>query len=127
MLLLVVLLPRRLVSGDIVLVRVRDNAKILCKIPFFRLVTGPGAELHLGVGQVRTTSRTHGRGRSAMAKAAGEDPELQLKPEERAELVDRVQRDWKEREFVETIQLNIMQIVSFLNTFDQSARFKLGV
>ena len=62
-----------------------------------------------------------------MAKAAGEDPELQLKPEERAELVDRVQRDWKEREFVETIQLNIMQIVSFLNTFDQSARFKLGV
>ena len=43
MLLLVVLLPRRLVSGDIVLVRVRDNAKI----PFFRLL---GAELHLGDG-----------------------------------------------------------------------------
>ena len=41
MLLLVVLLPGRLVSGDIVLVRVRDNAKI----PFFRLL---GAELHLG-------------------------------------------------------------------------------
>ena len=40
MLLLVVLLLRRLVSGDIVLVRVRDNAKI----PFFRLL---GAELHL--------------------------------------------------------------------------------
>ena len=61
-----------------------------------------------------------------MSKAAAEDPELQLKPEARAELVDRVQRDWKEREFVETIQLNIMQIVAFLNTFDQSARFKLG-
>ena len=43
MLLLVVLLLRRLVSGDIVLVRVRDNAKI----PFFRLL---GAELHLGIG-----------------------------------------------------------------------------
>ena len=54
------------------------------------------------------------------------DPELSLTPKARAELVDRVQRDWKEREFVETIQLNIMQIVTFLNTFDQSARFKLG-
>ena len=42
-LLLVVLLLRRLVSGNIVLVRVRDNAKI----PFFRLL---GAELHLGDG-----------------------------------------------------------------------------
>ena len=36
-----------------------------------------------------------------MSKEA--DPELQLKPKERAELVDRVQKDWKEREFVETV------------------------
>jgi hypothetical protein len=32
----------------------------------------------------------------------------------------------QDREFVEVIELNIMQIVSFLNTFDQSARYKLG-
>ena len=54
MLLLVVLLLRRLVSGDIVLVRVRDNAKI----PFFRLL---GAELHLTFGGVAHQGPAHQR------------------------------------------------------------------
>ena len=37
-----------------------------------------------------------------------------------------VRDDWKNREFVETIQVNVMKLIEFLNHFDKSARFKLA-
>lgn len=40
--------------------------------------------------------------------------------------VPAIQRDWQTREFVEVVKLNLLQIVHFLNKFDQSARFKLS-
>lgn len=40
--------------------------------------------------------------------------------------VESIGRDWENREFVETVKLNILAIVRFLNTFDSSARYKLS-
>ena len=37
-----------------------------------------------------------------------------------------IQEDWKSREFVEIININIMKTVQFLNEFDSSVREKLG-
>lgn len=37
-----------------------------------------------------------------------------------------VQRDWETREIVEVVQLNVLQIASFLNQFDISVRSKLS-
>ena len=37
-----------------------------------------------------------------------------------------IQEDWKVREYVEIIQINIMKVVQFLNDFDSSVREKLG-
>ena len=37
-----------------------------------------------------------------------------------------VQQDWEEREFVEVIQLNILQIASFLNTMEVTIKGKLA-
>ena len=37
-----------------------------------------------------------------------------------------VQRDWESRELTEVVQLNVLQIVQFLNRFDVSTRFKLA-
>jgi len=38
-----------------------------------------------------------------------------------------VQKDWETREVVEIVQLNVVQIVSFLNQFDNSVRSKLSL
>mmetsp|Transcript_1638 Transcript_1638/g.3510 ORF Transcript_1638/g.3510 Transcript_1638/m.3510 type:complete len:90 (-) Transcript_1638:272-541(-) len=40
--------------------------------------------------------------------------------------VAAIQKDWKNREFVEVVKLNMLQIVQFLNNFDSSARYKLS-
>lgn len=40
-------------------------------------------------------------------------------------MVEVVQRDWENREFIETIQQSILQIVTFLNQFDISTRYRL--
>ena len=37
-----------------------------------------------------------------------------------------IQKDWEVREIVEVVQLNVMQIASFLNRFDNSVRSKLS-
>ena len=37
-----------------------------------------------------------------------------------------VQEDWKAREFVEVVKINVMKISQFLNDFDASVREKLG-
>ena len=37
-----------------------------------------------------------------------------------------VQSDWEDRAGVESIQLNIMAIASFLNDFEKSTRYKLA-
>ena len=37
-----------------------------------------------------------------------------------------IQRDWETREIVEVVQLNVLQIASFLNEFDISVRSKLS-
>lgn len=37
-----------------------------------------------------------------------------------------VQRDWESREIIEVVQLNVLQIASFLNQFDISVRSKLS-
>ena len=37
-----------------------------------------------------------------------------------------IQDDWKRREFLEIIQINIMKTVQSLNEFDSSVREKLG-
>ena len=38
-----------------------------------------------------------------------------------------IQEDWKRREFLEIVQLNIMKIVQFLNEFDASVRERLAL
>ena len=42
------------------------------------------------------------------------------------DLSKTVSQDYEDREFVEVIQLNISKIVSFLNEFDLSARYRLA-
>mmetsp|Transcript_25986 Transcript_25986/g.75786 ORF Transcript_25986/g.75786 Transcript_25986/m.75786 type:complete len:94 (+) Transcript_25986:24-305(+) len=37
-----------------------------------------------------------------------------------------VQRDWNSRDFVETIELNVLQIANFLNEFEKSTKYKLA-
>jgi uncharacterized protein len=37
-----------------------------------------------------------------------------------------VQQDWEEREFVEVIQLNILQIASFLNDMETTVKNRLA-
>jgi chromosome 3 open reading frame 10 len=37
-----------------------------------------------------------------------------------------IQRDWNNRDFVETIQLNVLQIAEFLNEFERSTKTKLA-
>lgn len=37
-----------------------------------------------------------------------------------------VQKDWQNRELVEIVELNILQIASFLNQFDVTMRYKLA-
>ena len=37
-----------------------------------------------------------------------------------------IQQDWENRELTEIVQLNILQITSFLNKFDVSTRNKLA-
>jgi len=37
-----------------------------------------------------------------------------------------VQKDWNDREFTEVVQLNVIKISSFLNTFDSTVRSKLS-
>ncbi len=38
-----------------------------------------------------------------------------------------IQKDWQNRELVEIVELNILQIANFLNQFDISIRYKLAV
>lgn len=38
-----------------------------------------------------------------------------------------IQQDWETREIVEVVQLNVLQIATFLNQFDTSIRSKLSV
>jgi len=37
-----------------------------------------------------------------------------------------IQKDWEVREIVEVVQLNVLQIASFLSRFDNSVRSKLS-
>jgi hypothetical protein len=37
-----------------------------------------------------------------------------------------IQKDWEVREIVEVVQLNVLQITSFLGKFDNSVRSKLS-
>eukprot|EP00613_Pedinella_sp_CCMP2098_P004906 CAMPEP_0171594628 /NCGR_PEP_ID=MMETSP0990-20121206/806_1 /TAXON_ID=483369 /ORGANISM="non described non described, Strain CCMP2098" /LENGTH=89 /DNA_ID=CAMNT_0012155361 /DNA_START=13 /DNA_END=282 /DNA_ORIENTATION=- len=37
-----------------------------------------------------------------------------------------IQRDWNNRDFIETIQLNILQIAEFLNDFERATKTKLA-
>ena len=37
-----------------------------------------------------------------------------------------IRKDWESRELIEVIQLNILQVASFLNQFDMSMRYKLA-
>ena len=37
-----------------------------------------------------------------------------------------VQQDWEEREFIEVIQLNILQIATFLNEMEMKVKSKLA-
>jgi hypothetical protein len=39
---------------------------------------------------------------------------------------EAIRKDWESRELVEVIQLNILQVASFLNQFDMSMRYKLA-
>lgn len=39
---------------------------------------------------------------------------------------EEIHKDWESRELVEVIQLNILQVASFLNQFDMSMRYKLA-
>ncbi|CAN0190781.1 unnamed protein product [Discosporangium mesarthrocarpum] len=38
-----------------------------------------------------------------------------------------IQKDWKEREMIEVIHLNLLKITKFLNEFESSVRYKLSV
>ena len=40
--------------------------------------------------------------------------------------VGPTQKDWETREIIEVVQLNVLQITSFLNKFDGSVRTKLS-
>lgn len=40
--------------------------------------------------------------------------------------VSLVQKDWQNRELVEIVELNILQIANFLNQFDVTMRYKLA-
>lgn len=42
-------------------------------------------------------------------------------------MVEVVQRDWENREFIETIQQSILQIVTFLNQFGAFWRFEMAL
>ncbi|KNC53667.1 uncharacterized protein AMSG_01377 [Thecamonas trahens ATCC 50062] len=37
-----------------------------------------------------------------------------------------VQRDWQHREFIESVTVNVLKIVEFLNKFDISTRYRLS-
>ncbi|EFA80526.1 component of SCAR regulatory complex [Heterostelium album PN500] len=37
-----------------------------------------------------------------------------------------IQKDWEEREFIESVTLNIQKIIDFLNKFELSTRNKLA-
>jgi len=37
-----------------------------------------------------------------------------------------IQRDWEQREFIETIVVNVKKVSEFLNRFDMSARYQLA-
>jgi hypothetical protein len=37
-----------------------------------------------------------------------------------------VQKDWQNRELVEIVELNVLQIANFLNQFDVTMRYKLA-
>eukprot|EP00164_Ancoracysta_twista_P000031 GFYU01000042.1.p1 GENE.GFYU01000042.1~~GFYU01000042.1.p1 ORF type:complete len:201 (+),score=24.92 GFYU01000042.1:89-691(+) len=41
--------------------------------------------------------------------------------------IQTLQQDWQRREFIDKIQINITKIVEFLNKFDSSTRYRLGV
>ncbi|CAM9561707.1 unnamed protein product, partial [Choristocarpus tenellus] len=38
-----------------------------------------------------------------------------------------IQKDWKDREMIEVIHLNLLKITMFLNEFETSVRYKLAV
>ena len=38
----------------------------------------------------------------------------------------QVHQDWENREFVESVQLNILRITQFLNEFDNTVRYRLA-
>ena len=38
----------------------------------------------------------------------------------------RVHSDWENREFIESIQMNVLHIVQFLNRFDNATRYRLA-
>jgi len=38
----------------------------------------------------------------------------------------KMHQDWENREFVESVQLNILRITQFLNQFDNSVRYRLA-
>jgi uncharacterized protein len=40
---------------------------------------------------------------------------------------NQIQQDWTNREYIETIVLNIKKITDFLNSFDLSCRSKLAI
>ena len=43
-----------------------------------------------------------------------------------AAITESVQNDWESREILEMVQLKVLDLVSFLNTFDQTVRYKLN-
>eukprot|EP01038_Epipyxis_sp_PR26KG_P009473 gene9473-12762_t len=47
-------------------------------------------------------------------------------PNAGAKRISAIQKDWDDREFVEMIQLNIIEITKFLSDFDSSIRIKLA-
>ena len=44
-----------------------------------------------------------------------------------AAVVGPIAKDWENREIIEVVQLNVLQIAAFLNKFDTSVRSKLAV
>jgi probable protein BRICK1-A len=46
--------------------------------------------------------------------------------ENREGIQRQIQKDWANREFIETICTNIKKIAEFLNTFDSSSRVRLN-
>eukprot|EP00904_Undaria_pinnatifida_P001128 jgi/Undpi1/11015/HiC_scaffold_30.g13315.m1 len=41
-------------------------------------------------------------------------------------VTEAIQKDWKEREMIEIVHLNILKITKFLNEFEVSVRYKLS-